>query len=490
MKQEILIGGNGRQQVSLSAATANRHGMIAGATGTGKTVTLQVLAEGFSRIGVPVFMADVKGDLSGLASAGGMNERIQQRLDRIGIADYRNQPSPVLFWDLFRRLGHPVRTTISDMGPLLLSSLLELNDTQTGVLYSAFALADDHGMLLLDLKDLRSMLNWLSENARSLSSQYGNISRASVGAIQRRLLVLEEQGAEQFFGEPALNINDLMITDFSGRGVISVLDVTDLMNKSPRLYATYLLWLLSELFETLPEVGDPDKPRLVLFFDEAHLLFDRAPRALLDKVEQAVRLIRSKGVGIFFISQSPLDVPADILGQLGARVQHALRAFTPRDRKAVRSVAETFRPNPELDSEQVITELATGEALVSVLDEQGAPSQVQRILVRPPESRIGPLTPAERAQTLERSPLKGRYDQDIDRESAHEILMQRAEHEAQAAAQRDAQSAAEPGQGRRAPSRQGFGEAIGKSLVRSLSSSIGRQIGNKIVRGILGSILR
>jgi DNA helicase HerA-like ATPase len=496
MGEQILIGGNGSRQLSLSARTANRHGMIAGATGTGKTVTLQVLAEGFSRIGVPVFLADVKGDLSGLASAGAMNDRIQGRLQQIGIDDYQNQANPVLFWDLFRRLGHPVRTTISDMGPLLLSSLLELNDTQTGVLYSAFAVADDHGMLLLDLKDLRSMLNWLGENARRLSTQYGNISAASVGAIQRRLLVLEEQGAERFFGEPALNLNDLMITDFSGRGVISVLDVTDLMHQSPRLYATFLLWLLSELFESLPEVGDPDKPKLVLFFDEAHLLFDRAPRPLLDKVEQVVRLIRSKGVGLFFVSQSPLDIPADILGQLGARVQHALRAFTPRDHKAVRTVAETFRPNPELDSEQAITQLATGEALVSVLDDKGAPSVVERVLIRPPESRIGPLSEAERAQMLQRSPLKGRYDEDIDRESAHEILMQRAEQEAQAATAHAAAQAAESAQQKqrreaeRGGNRQSFSEAIAKSLARSLSSSIGRQIGNKIVRGILGSILR
>ncbi len=496
MAEQILIGGNGFQQVLLSPKTANRHGLIAGATGTGKTVTLQVMAEGFARIGVPVFMADVKGDLSGLAAAGQNNDRIRSRLESIGVEGYANQPSPVLFWDLFRRLGHPVRATISDMGPLLLSSLLELNDTQTGVLYTAFAVADDNGMLLLDLKDLRSMLNWLGQNARELATEYGNISSASVGAIQRRLLVLEEQGAEQFFGEPALNINDLMLTDFSGQGVISILDVTDLMTKSPRLYATYLLWLLSELFETLPEVGDPDKPRLVLFFDEAHLLFDRAPRPLLDKIEQVVRLIRSKGVGVFFITQSPLDLPADILGQLGARVQHALRAFTPRDKKAVRTVAETFRPNPELDSEQVITELGTGEALVSVLDEKGAPSVVQRVLVCPPRSRIGPLEETERDQVLGRSPLKGRYDEDIDRESAYELLMQRAQQEAESAAQRQAQAEAEKAraqeerQSRRGSNRQSFGEAIAKSVARSISSSIGRQIGNKIVRGILGSILR
>ncbi|MBF0256668.1 MAG: DUF853 family protein [Gammaproteobacteria bacterium] len=496
MTEQILIGGNGAEQVLLSAKTANRHGMIAGATGTGKTVTLQVLAEGFSRIGVPVFMADVKGDLSGLASAGSNNERIQARLAQIGIDQFQGQANPVLFWDLFRRLGHPVRTTVSDMGPLLLSNLLELNDTQTGVLYSAFAVADDQGLLLLDLKDLRSMLNWLGENARSLSTQYGNISAASVGAIQRRLLVLEEQGAEHFFGEPELNLNDLMITDFSGRGVISILDVTDLMHKSPRLYATFLLWLLSELFESLPEVGDPDKPKLVLFFDEAHLLFDRAPRALLDKIEQVVRLIRSKGVGVFFISQSPLDIPADILGQLGARVQHALRAFTPQDQKAVRSVAQNFRANPKLSTEEVITQLGTGEALVSVLDEKGAPSVVQRVLVRPPESRIGPLSEAERAEVLNRSPLKGRYAQDLDRESAYEMLQKRAEGELAAASQRQVEEAEakarqqQQRQSQRSSGREGLGEAIVKSAARSISSTIGRQIANKIVRGILGSILR
>jgi DNA helicase HerA-like ATPase len=489
MSNQILIGGNEQTQVSLNARTANRHGMIAGATGTGKTVTLQVLAEGFSRIGVPVFMADVKGDLSGLATAGSRDARIQARLDSMGIQDHEHQANPVLFWDLLRNHGHPLRTTISDMGPLLLSSLLELNDTQTGVLYSTFAVADDHGLLLLDLKDLRSMLNWVAEHARELSSEYGNISRASVGAIQRRLLILEEQGAEKFFGEPALNLNDLMILDFSGRGVVSILDVTELMNKSPRLYATFLIWLLSELFETLPEVGDAEKPRLLLFFDEAHLLFDRAPRPLLDKIEQVVRLIRSRGVGVFFISQSPLDVPPEILGQLGARVQHALRAFTPRDRKAVRSVADSFRANPALDSEQVISELATGEALVSVLDERGAPSVVERILIKPPGSRIGPLTEAERQQIIGRSPLSGRYDTDIDRESAYELLKQRAEQEAAEAARRDAQQQEEK-HSRRGSGRQGFAESVAKSMARSISSSIGRQIGNKIVRGILGSILR
>ncbi|MCP3669261.1 MAG: DUF853 family protein [Gammaproteobacteria bacterium] len=494
MSYEILIGGNGQSQVSLLAKTANRHGMIAGATGTGKTVTLQVLAENFSAMGVPVFLADVKGDLSGLAQAIGMNDKITSRLETIGIKDFAPQPSPTLFWDLFGKQGHPIRTTISDMGPLLLSGLLELNDTQTGILYAAFSIADDSGLLLLDLKDLRSMLNWMGENSKELSSEYGNITSASIGAIQRRLLVLEEQGAEYLLGEPALNLNDLMITDFSGRGVVSILDVTKLISKSPRVYATFLLWLLAELFENLPEVGDPEKPKLVLFFDEAHLLFDRAPRPLLDKIEQVVRLIRSKGVSVFFISQSPLDIPSDILGQLGARIQHALRAFTPKDKKAVRTVAQTFRENPQLDTEKVITELGTGEALVSVLAEDGSPTPVERVLIRPPQSRIGPLTGPEREEILGRSPLKGRYDTAVDRESAHELLKKRAEEEQraelaeQARIEQEKAAKKEESKGNMwtgTSRRQGVGEAIVKSVVRSVGSSLGRQI----VRGILGSLL-
>ncbi len=494
MSYEILIGGNGQSQVSLLAKTANRHGMIAGATGTGKTVTLQVLAENFSAMGVPVFLADVKGDLSGLAQAIGMNDKITSRLETIGIKDFSPQPSPTLFWDLFGKQGHPIRTTISDMGPLLLSGLLELNDTQTGILYAAFSIADDSGLLLLDLKDLRSMLNWMGQNSKELSSEYGNITSASIGAIQRRLLVLEEQGAEYLLGEPALDLNDLMITDFSGRGVVSILDVTELISKSPRVYATFLLWLLAELFENLPEVGDPEKPKLVLFFDEAHLLFDRAPRPLLDKIEQVVRLIRSKGVSVFFISQSPLDIPSDILGQLGARIQHALRAFTPKDKKAVRTVAQTFRENPQLDTEKVITELGTGEALVSVLAEDGSPTPVERVLIRPPQSRIGPLTDPERREILGRSPLKGRYDTAVDRESAHELLKKRAEDEQRAELadqtriKQEKAAKKEESKGNMwtgTSRRQGVGEAIVKSVVRSVGSSLGRQI----VRGILGSLL-
>lgn len=485
MSLDVLIGGNGTQQVVLPARTANRHGMIAGATGTGKTVTLQILAEGFSKIGVPVFMADVKGDLSGLAQAGTMNEKIRSRVTQIGLDQFAMQANPVLFWDLFAKFGHPVRSTISDMGPLLLSSLLELNDTQMGILYSAFSIADDNGMLLLDLKDLRSMLAWMAKNAGELSGEYGNISGSSVGAIQRRLLVLEEQGAEHFFGEPALRLEDLMITDFSGRGVISIMDVTRLMSESPRLYATFLIWLLAELFEQLPEVGDSEKPKLVLFFDEAHLLFDRAPQALLDRIEQVVRLIRSKGVGVYFISQSPLDIPSDILSQLGARVQHALRAFTPRDKKAVNTVAETFRVNPEFDTRAAITELGTGEALVSVLDLRGSPTPVERVLIRPPESRIGPLTDEERGAVIARSPLKGRYDEQIDRESAYELLKKRAEEDARTVAAEKADAEQRRKAGRSGSRRQSAGEAMIKSAARSIGSSLGRQI----VRGILDTLL-
>lgn len=482
MNNSILIGGNGARQISLDPRMANRHGLIAGATGTGKTVTLQVLAEGFSRIGVPVFMADVKGDLSGLAQAGVSSDKIASRLQCIGIDSFAPQPNPVLFWDVFGKAGHPVRTTISDLGPLMLSNLLALNDTQTGVLYSTFDFADDNGLLLLDLKDLRSMLNWVADNARSLRSEYGNLSSASVGAIQSRLLVLEEQGAEYLFGEPALRLDDLMIGDFSGRGVISILDVTDLMSKSPRLYATFLLWLLAELFEQLPEVGDADKPRLVLFFDEAHLLFDDTPKVLLDKIEQVVRLIRSKGVGVYFISQSPLDIPDAVLGQLGMRVQHALRAFTPRDIKAVRAAAQTFRANAALDTENIITELGIGEALVSVLNRDGSPTPVERIFIRPPESRIGPLTDDERRSVLNRSPLKGRYDEIIDRESAYEKLQQRAEAVAEAEREEAQISKREKGVSSRR-------QSVGEALIKSAARSVGSQLGRRLVRGILGSLL-
>ncbi|OQK18667.1 ATP-binding protein [Methyloprofundus sedimenti] len=474
--QEILIGANENRQVIMDAAMGNRHGMISGATGTGKTVTLQILAEGFSRLGVPVFMADIKGDLSGMAKAGQMHEKITERVQKIRINNFQLRANPTVFWDIFARNGHPVRTTISEMGPLLLSHLLELNDTQSGVLYSCFKLADDQGLLLLDLKDLRAMLNWMAENSKDLKSEYGNISSASVGAIQRRLLVLDEQGASEFFGEPAIKTDDFQRTDFSGNGVISILDATELTSKSPRLYAAFLLWLLSDLFETLPEVGDADRPKLVLFFDEAHLLFDRAPRVLVDKIEQITRLIRSKGVGIYFISQSPLDIPGDVLGQLGLKIQHALRAYTPKDRKVIKAVAETFRSNPALDTEQVIKELKTGEALVSVLNGDGSPTPVERILMRPPESQIGALSEAERIESIGRSPYKNRYDQDVDRESAYEMLKQKAEQMALATEQQEKSKSSR--------SRQSAGEAMLKSVARSVGSQLGRQI----VRGIMGSL--
>ena len=477
----ILIGGKNGSQLFMDASMANRHGIISGATGTGKTVTLQILAEAFSNIGVPVFLADVKGDLSGLSSPGKINKIITDRIQNIGIENYHNQGNPVVLWDIFAKSGHPVRTTISDMGPLLLSSLLELNDTQTGVLYSCFKIADDNGLLLLDLKDLRSMLSWMADNARDLKTEYGNISSASVGAIQRRLLVLEEQGAEHFFGEPALQLDDLYKTDFSGNGVISILDATVLITQSPRLYATFLLWLLSELYETLPEVGDAERPKLVLFFDEAHLLFDRAPRVLVDKIEQVARLIRSKGVGVFFISQSPMDIPEEILGQLGMKIQHALRAYTPKDKKMVKSVATTFRPNPDLDTEKVIGELEIGEALVSVLDLKGRPTPVEKILIRPPVSQIGPIESSRREEVINRSPFNGKYEQIVDRESAYELLKQRAEKEAL--------QQPEPKRSRTRAPRRSSRQTAGEAMIKSAARSIGSQIGRQIIRGIMGSLL-
>ncbi|PUD98320.1 MAG: ATP-binding protein, partial [Candidatus Sedimenticola endophacoides] len=429
VENAFIIGGNDATGIAQLGAMSNRHGMIAGATGTGKTITLQILAEGFSRMGVPVFAADIKGDLSGLAAAGAGRD-FSSRLRAIGLDEQPPAPCPVLFWDIFAEQGHPVRTTISEMGPLLLANLLELNETQEGLLYAAFRIADDQGMLMLDLKDLKAMLNWMGENARELRTEYGNISASSIGAIQRRLLVLEEQGGDHFFGEPALQLQDLMQVDFSGNGVISLLDATRLASRSPRLYTAFLLWILSELFEQLPEQGDAEKPRLVFFFDEAHLLFEQASRPLLEKIEQVVRLIRSKGVGIYFISQQPTDIPDDVLGQLGLKVQHALRAFTPKDRKAIKAVAENFRAAPGLDVTATLTELGIGEALVSVLDEKGAPTPVRRALIRPPRSRMGPIEAEERRQRITRSPIGNRYDRMLDRESAYELLKARAEREA------------------------------------------------------------
>jgi DNA helicase HerA-like ATPase len=492
----LIIGGSGGQKIRQLGKVSNRHGLIAGATGTGKTVTLQVLAEGFSRMGVPVFAADIKGDLSGLASAGKPHPKIDERVTGNALDDYQQRPYPVVFWDLFGRNGHPIRTTISDMGPLLLSSLLELNDTQQGVLYATFSVADDNGMLLLDLKDLRSMLSWVSENRKELEREYGNLAPASISAIQRKLLVLEEQGGENFFGEPALQLQDLMLRDFSGNGVINLLDATELTHKSPKLYATLLLWLMAELFEQLPEVGNPDVPKLVFFFDEAHLLFDDAPKALLDKIEQVVRLIRSKGVGIYFVTQSPLDIPEDVLGQLGLKIQHALRAFTPKDHKAVKMVAQTFRQNPAFDTEQEITQLGTGFALVSVFDAKGSPSPVASTMISPPESRIGPVTEAERKERIARSPLAGRYDKEVDRESAYELLAQRAKQmEEAAAAEAERQARLEEREREeksrkrsRSSNRQSIGEALTKSVVRSVGSQLGRY-GGQLLRGLLGSLL-
>jgi len=478
-----IFVGKAEAPVYLPPKYANRHGLIAGATGTGKTVSLQILAEEFSRLGVPIFVADVKGDLSGISQAGTDKLKLIERAQTIGLDDYTFQGFPTVFWDLFGRQGHPLRTTVSEIGPLLLSRLLELNDTQEGVMYATFKFADDEGLLLLDLKDLRALLTSIGENAKALTLEYGNISKASVGAIQRRLLVLEEQQGERFLGEPALYLADFMRTDTNGHGYINVLAADELM-QYPRLYATFLLWLLAELFEELPEVGDPDKPRLVFFFDEAHLLFDNAPRALIDKVEQVVRLIRSKGVGIYFVTQNPLDIPDAVLGQLGNRIQHALRAFTPRDQKAVRAAADTFRPNPEFNAAQVITELGVGEALVSMLERKGVPGIVQRTLMRPPSSRLGPVSESERKAVIEHSMLRSRYEQTIDRESAYEHLKERAAKEKEK--EKDTETKDKDRGRRRRSNRQSVTEAMVKSVVRALGSSLGR----RIARGILGSILK
>lgn len=485
---KILIGGSDGVPQWLNLKFANRHGLIAGATGTGKTVTLQVLAEGFSNAGVPVFMADVKGDLSGITQQGKPHPKIDERVESIGITDFELGSVPAIFWDIFGEQGHPLRTTISEMGPVLLSQLMDLTNAQEGVLHIAFAVADDEGMLLLDLKDLRAMLNFIHDNASELS-EYGHISKASVGAVQRNLLQLESEGAENFFGEPALDIADLMRTTRDGRGIVNILAADKLM-RAPKTYSTFLLWLLSELFETLPEIGDPSKPKLVFFFDEAHLLFDDAPKALIDKVEQVVRLIRSKGVGVYFVTQSPLDIPVDILGQLGNRVQHALRAFTPKDQKAVKSAAETFRPNPDLNTAETITNLGIGEALVSTLENKGEPSIVERILVRPPISRMGPATKDERNKVQSESPLGSQYDIPNDRESAYEILQARAEKVTEASQKSKKEEKLERKGTKRRSNRQGYIEATTKSVLRSVGSSVGRQIAKAILRGVMGSILK
>ncbi len=515
MDCKIFLGGGGPdcgEKQGLSLKYANRHGLIAGATGTGKTVTLQILAEGFSAAGVPVFLSDVKGDLSGLAAAGSeagkLHDAFMSRAQKIGFEDYRYGAFPVTFWDLFGAQGHPVRTTVAEMGPLLLARLMELSEAQEGILNIAFRLADEQGLPLLDLKDLQALLVWVGENRAELALRYGNISVNSIGAIQRRLLVLENQGANKLFGEPALELSDLMRLDAEGRGRINILASDKLMG-APRLYATFLLWLLSELFETLPEVGDPEKPKLVFFFDEAHLLFDGAPKALIDKVEQVARLIRSKGVGVYFVTQNPDDIPEDILGQLGNRVQHALRAFTARDKKALRLAAETYRPNPRFETEEAIREVGVGEAVTSMLMKKGVPGIVERTLIRPPSSQLGPLDQASRATVMANSPLAGKYDTPKDRHSAYEILRDRAasaakeaeeveareEEEEQSTAQREFNAARRFSGGRvsRSSSRSmriraddSFGTAMGKMVMKELTGTTGR----KIVRGILGGLFK
>jgi DNA helicase HerA-like ATPase len=466
---------------------ANRHGLIAGATGTGKTVTLQTLAESFSDLGIPVFMADVKGDLSGMSQVGGGNAKVDARVQQLGMTDYAPKSSPVVFWDVYGVKGHPVRTTVAEMGPLLLARMLNLNDVQAGVLNAIFKIADDQGWLLLDLKDLRAMSQYAAENSAKFQTEYGNISSASVGAIQRALLQLETEGGELLFGETALNLDDLMQTDAQGRGVSNILGSDQLYN-SPRVYATLLLWLLSEFFEKLPEVGDLEKPKLVFFFDEAHLLFNDAPQALMQKIEQVVRLIRSKGVGVYFVSQNPLDIPDVVLGQLGNRVQHALRAFTPRDQKAVNAAAETFRSNPKVDVKTAITELGVGEALVSFLDEKGIPTPVERALVCPPKSRIGAATDAERAAVIRQSLVYGVYEKQVDRESAYEILKKRAAEVASEEAPKEEEQGFDWG-GVLGGKRASRSDSVLESAAKSAARAIGSQLGRSIIRGVLGSIL-
>ena len=512
--QKIFIG-KGEQPAWLTLGLANRHGLVTGATGTGKTVSLQVMAEGFARAGVPVFAADIKGDLSGICELGEAKDFIVKRASEMELSFQPDQFSTV-FWDVFGEQGHPVRATVSEMGPLLLSRMMDLNDVQEGVMNIAFRVADEQGLLLLDMKDLRAILSFIAEHAAELTTQYGNVSKQTVGTIQRQLLVLENQGGASFFGEPALALKDFMRTDSDGRGMINIL-VADKLMQSPRLYATFLLWMLSELFEQLPEAGDPPKPKLVFFFDEAHLLFDDAPKALMDKVQQVVRLIRSKGVGVYFVTQNPIDVPDKVLAQLGNRVQHALRAFTPRDQKAVAAAAETFRANPKLDTAQVITQLGKGEALVSFLEGNGTPAMVERVMIRPPTARIGPITPEERKAIINNSPLKGKYDTTIDSESAYEVLQKRV---AGTAASADG-SAGGGGGGilgqigaivgtifgtNVSRGRMSTGQVIARSVTRSVTNkvvgglaadlgksiggSMGGSVGRALVRGALGGLLR
>ena len=507
MAEPLLLAKNSHTECFLLPGLANRHGLVTGATGTGKTVTLQTLAEGFSRIGVPVFMADVKGDLTGISQSGSVGEKLATTLAERGIELPTPQACPTTLWDVFGQQGHPVRATVSDMGPLLLGRMLNLNDTQMGVLNVVFRVADDQGLLLLDLKDLRAMLQHVGDNASAFRTQYGNISAASVGAIQRGLMQIETQGGDQFFGEPMLDIQDLMQTDASGHGMVNILAADRLMN-SPRLYATFLLWLLSELFEQLPEIGDPEKPRLVFFFDEAHLLFNDAPKVLVERIELVVRLVRSKGVGVYFVTQNPLDIPDSVLAQLGNRVQHALRAFTPRDQKAVKATATTMRPNPGLDIERAITELAVGEALVSFLDAKGRPSVTERAFVLPPGSQLGPISAAQRQALLAGSLVAGVYEKTLDRESAYEILSSRTAdaldttgargkngkagsgaaaatpEERQGGLMDEVSSVLFGSTGPRGGKRDGLAQTMAKSAVRTMGTSLGREI----LRGVLGSI--
>ncbi len=509
-KDRVFIGGGGPDYEipqHLLLKYANRHGLISGATGTGKTVTLQILAEDFSARGVPVFLADVKGDLSGMAKPGAaafkLHDAFTSRARTIGFDDYHYRAWPVTFWDVFGEKGHPVRTTIAEMGPLLISRLLDLSEVQEGVLNIAFRVSDEQGLALLDLKDLQAMLVWLGENASGLSLRYGTVSKASIGAIQRRLLVLENQGGAGFFGEPALALFDIMRRAPDGRGQVNILAADRLMS-APNLYSTFLLWLLSELFETLPEVGDPDKPKLVFFFDEAHLLFDGAPKALVDKVEQVARLIRSKGVSVFFVTQNPDDVPEDILGQMGNRIQHALRAFTPRDQRALRAAAETFRPNPAFDTADAIRDVGVGEALVSTLQKKGVPSMVERVLIRPPMSQLGPVSARERQQFLAGSPVAGVYDTAVDRTSAYEALLARSEEAARAAtAAQDSAAAPHPaadrefnaarrytGTRRSHHGQRSRGESVSRAFSKSLARSVGTRTGSALVRGLLGGLFK
>ena len=485
MSDNAIFLGKSDKREELFLPLANRHGLVTGATGTGKTVTLQIMAESFCKAGVPVFAADVKGDLSGISQVGTPLDVLTERAKKIGFDDYGMEATPTIFWDLFGEQGHPIRTTVTEMGPLMLSRLMGLSEAQEGALNIAFRLADNEGLALLDLKDLRALLADLADRGKEITTQYGNVQTATIGSIQRRLVVIEEQGGDKFFGEPALDIKDLMRTTRDGRGYMNILAADRLMS-SPQLYATFLLWLLSELFEEMPEVGDPEKPKLVFFFDEAHLLFDDAPPGLLQKIQQTVKLIRSKGVGVYFVTQNPLDVPDNVLEQMGNRVQHALRAYTPRDQKAVKAAATTFRPNPKFNTEEVITEMGKGEALVSTLDLKGVPSMVGRTLIRPPSGRMGPITPGERKSLINNSPVFGQYEETVDRDSAYEKLQKKAGARAEA----EQQAVEEKAERKAATSSARQPQSATERFVKNMASSVGRSVGNALIRGILGGLTR